>query len=57
MSTYRGDMVETFDCIKSDAETIKSELELLLDMDDIEDIKLSISDVIQTVNVLIGELR
>ena len=57
MSTYREDILDTLDYIKGDMGTIKEELSNILDLDNIEDIKIAISETIQTVDRVIGEFK
>ena len=37
-----------------DIETVKDDLENILDMDDIEDMKIAISETLQTINTMLG---
>lgn len=48
MSSYRDEMEDMFDCIKDDLGTIISEIDTLLDMDDIDDMKIHLSDLKNT---------
>lgn len=55
--SYRKDITDVVDNIVDDLETIQEELSTILDMGDIEDIKIAISEVGQTVQTLKEELR
>lgn len=47
--SYKRPFEEAMDSLDNDIDTIEDELQQILDMDNIEDIKIAISDVIQTV--------
>lgn len=47
-SNYRDDVNDIFDYMKDDLATIISEIDTLLDMEDIEDIKIHLSDLKNT---------
>lgn len=47
-SNYRDDMNDMFDYMKDDVGTIIEEIDTLLDMDDIEDMKAHLSDLKNT---------
>lgn len=47
--SYKRPFEEAMDSLDNDINTIEYELQQTLDMDNIEDIKIAISDVIQTV--------
>lgn len=47
--SYKRPFEEAMDSLDNDIDTIEYELQQALDMDDIGDIKVAISDVIQTV--------
>lgn len=47
-SNYRDDVNDIFDTMKDDLATIISEIDTLLDMEDIEDIKIHLSDLKNT---------
>ena len=47
-SNYRQDIEDMFDYMKDDLGTIIEEIDTLLDMDDIEDIKIHLSDLKNT---------
>lgn len=55
--SYRNDVLDVMDFIVSDLETIQEELSAILDMDDIEDIKIAVSEMGQTIQTLKEELR
>lgn len=55
--SYRRDITDIVDSIVDDLETIQEEINTILDMDNIEDIKIAISEVGQTVQTLKEELR
>ncbi len=47
--SYKRPFQQAMDSLDNDIDTIEDELQQILDMDNIEDIKIAISDVIQTV--------
>ena len=55
--SYRDSFLQDLGSIKDDVETIKIELEKILDMDDIEDMRIAISETINTVDELIREFE
>lgn len=55
--SYRDSIIEELKGIKNDVECVKDELEDMLDMDDIGDIKIAISSVMQDVDELVRELE
>lgn len=54
--SYKRDFEEAMDNLKDDVQTVQGELIDILDMDNIEDMKIAISDIIQTVTTLLEEL-
>ncbi len=55
--SYRTDIVEELNSIADDVETVHDELVDILDIDNIEDIKIAISETIQTINTLLEEIK
>ena len=55
--SYRRDITNVFDYIADDIETMQDEITEILDMDNIEDIKIAISELGQTMQTLKEELR
>jgi len=47
--SYKRPFEEAMVSLDNDIDTIEDELQQILDMDNIEDIKIAVSDVIQTV--------
>lgn len=54
--SYKRDFEEAMYSLKNDVQTVQGELIDILDMDNIEDMKIAISDAIQTVTTLLEEL-
>ena len=52
--SYRKPFEEALDSMQNDIETVKDELENILDMEDIEDMKIAISETLQTINTMLG---
>lgn len=48
--SYKRPFEEAMDSLNNDIDTIEYELQQTLDMDNIEDIKVAISDVLQTIH-------
>lgn len=48
MNSYRNEMEDMFDSMKEDLGTIILEIDTLLDMDNIDDIKIHLSDLKNT---------
>lgn len=54
--SYRLTFEQAVDQLRDDVETIKDELQTILDMDNIEDIKIALSDTINTVQNVLEDL-
>ena len=52
--SYKRDFEEAMDSLKNDVQTVQGELIDILDMDDIEDMKIAISETLQTINTMLG---
>lgn len=52
MASYRDEICNMFESIKDDIEVVQTELDEALDMDDIGDIKIALSDIKNTLQTL-----
>ena len=52
MISYRDEICNMFENIKDDIEVVQTEIDEVLDMNDIEDIKIALSDIKNTLQTL-----
>lgn len=52
MISYRDEICNMFEHIKDDIEVVQTEIDEALDMDNIEDIKIALSDIKNTLQTL-----